>query len=338
MSSVYSDKLIRQTWEELEREYTSVADNYQRSYRRLDLEKEDGIRLSCISPGNIWELLIEAGGVSEKVVINFPKWKGMKFEVLVLDVPRKDTGHISFSLERRENRDIFVSVCGDLIRGLDGCLTNESRRAEIANFLTRWSRFFERYGQEGLSPERQRGLYGELWWLRRMINADINLSAIVNSWKGCERGYHDFEVNGNVVEVKTTMTKEPRRIIINNERQLDDQGLDSLYLFVLTLKKMDKGGETLPGIIESIRNCFSGKPSEYLFEHALREAGYVDIHAYLYKSNYSVVKEELLHVQEGFPRITDVPQGIGDLQYSVTLAACEAFQSKVDIYLQNIRV
>ncbi|MDP6909546.1 MAG: PD-(D/E)XK motif protein, partial [Flavobacteriales bacterium] len=252
MSSECSDQLIKQVWEELERKCTLVPGTGQRTYQRLDLEQENGIRLSCVSPGSIWELLIEAGEFDEKVDIDFPKWKGMEFEVLVLDVPSKGTRHINFYLEKREHRDIFVSICRDLIQGLNSCFTNKSRRAEIADFLTRWNRFFEHYGQEGLSPEKQRGLYGELWWLRRMINTNINLSAIVNSWKGSKRGYHDFEIGSHVVEVKTTMTKEPRRILINNERQLNDLALDSLHLFVLTLRKIDEGGDTLPGIIESI--------------------------------------------------------------------------------------
>ena len=338
MASEYSEQLIRQKWEELEKKCTLVTETYQRSYQRLDLEQENGIRLSYVSPGCVWELLIEAGDFDEKVVIDFPKWKGMEFDVLVLDVPSKDTRHINFYLEKREHRDIFVSVCRDLIQGLDCCLTNESRRAEISDFLTRWNRFFEHYGQEGLSPEKQRGLYGELWWLRRMINANINLSVIVNSWKGCKRGYHDFEIGSNVIEVKTTMTKEPRRILINNERQLNDLALDSLHLFVLTLRKIDEGGDTLPGIIESIRNSFAGKSSEYSFEHALMDAGYIDIHAYIYKSSYSVIKEDFFHVQEGFPRIIDAPQGIGDLHYSVVLAACEEFRCDIDTYMQNIGV
>jgi hypothetical protein len=198
--------------------------------------------------------------------------------------------------------------------------------------------FFERHGQEGLSSEEQIGLYGELWWLQRMIQAGMEFVAAVNSWKGCRRNYHDFETNGHAVEVKTTITKEPRKVQINNERQLDDRGLNSLHLFVLTLAKSSAGGETLPGLVQSLRSILSEKPVAYTFEHSLREAGYLDIHTHLYNnSSYTVIKEELFHVSEGFPRITDVPQGLGDLHYTVVLSACGHFNYDLSKYFLLIK-
>lgn len=330
-------EILKEIWVEIEKKLISPDGAHQRNYRRLDLEKETGIRLGCTSPGSVWELLIEAGSYGGNISLEFPKWKGMDFEVLTLDVPKRDTTHIRLFLEQRENRDIFVTVCADLVQALDGCLTNESRRSEIADFLTRWSRFFERYGQEGLSSEEQRGLYGELRWLQHMVHAGIEPLAAVNSWKGCRRNYHDFEANGHVVEVKTTMTKEPRKVQINNERQLDDRGLISLHLFILTLAKSSGGGVTLPDLVHSLRGFFSGKPVAYTFEHSLREAGYLDIHAHLYNSSYSAIKEDLFRVREGFPRITDVPQGLGDLCYTVVLAACGHFKCELSEYFQLLK-
>lgn len=331
-------EVLQEIWVDIDKQKGPSESIHQRTYRRLDLDKETGVRLSCTSPGNIWELLIEVGITGELLPIDFPEWKGMNFEIITLDVPKSDTCHIRLFLERRENRDIFVTVCADLVQALDDCLTNESRRKEIIDFLTRWSHFFERYGQEGLTSEKQRGLYGELWWLRRMIQADIASVTAVNSWKGCRRNYYDFETNGHVVEVKTTMTKEPRRVQINNERQLDDRGLKSLHLFVLTLAKSSVVEDTLPGLVQSLKIIFLEKPVAYTFEDSLREAGYLDIHAHLYnKSSYSVIKEEFFRVTEGFPRITDVPSGLGDLRYTLILSACKEFKCDFSEYLMMIK-
>jgi hypothetical protein len=332
------NKTIISVWEELERTLTSEPVYQQRIYRRLNLEKETGIRLSCVSPGSALEMLIEAGEADETVNILFPRWKGMRFEILNLDVPAEGTRHIGFLLEKPENRDIFVTVCADLVRGLDGCQTNESRRKEIADFLARWSRFFEQYGEGGLPSERQRGLYGELWWLRRMIQAGIDPAISITSWKGCERAYYDFEIGGDVVEVKTTMTKEPRTVEINNERQLDDRGLNSLHLLVITLLKVEGRGESLPGIVKSLREIFASRPAlAHSFEHALRESGYLEIHSHLYISNYHVNKEELFRICEGFPRIIEVPQGLGDIRYSLVIAACSPFLCQTTDYLNKIK-
>lgn len=328
---------IRQVWEELEKTLPSDTGVYQRAYRRLDLEKETGVRLSCASPGGVWELFVEAGSSGEVFSIEFPRWKGMDFEILSLDVPKEGTRHIRLFLEQRENRDIFVTVCADLVRGLDGCTTNDSRRREIADFLARWSSFFERHGLEGLSSEEQRGLYGELWWLRKMVRAGIDPMIAVTSWKGCERGYQDFEIAGRAVEVKTTMMKEPRKVQINNERQLDDRGLHSLHLFVLTITKAPAGGETLLDLVQSLRDSFSERPVTYAFENSLNKAGYLEIHTHLYRTIYSSIKEELFQVTEGFPRITDVPQGLGDLHYTVVLSACVDFGCELSWYFRLIK-
>ena len=328
---------LKEAWEHLERNFSSDAGICQRVYRRLNLEKETGIRLSCSYPGFIWELLIEAGASEDIFLISFPRWRGMVFKILVLDVPIGGTKHISLSVEERENRDVFVTVCADLVRGLEGCTTNNARRREIADFLARWSAFFEKHGWEGLSPEEQRGLFGELWWLRKMVQSGMDPMEVVTSWKGCERSYQDFELAGRAVEVKTSMMKEPRKVQINNERQLDNRGLLSLHLFVLTLAAISAGGETLPSLVQSLRGAFSARALAYTFESSLVKAGYLEVHTHLYRTGYSLLKEELFEVTDGFPRITEIPQGLGDLHYALVLSACLDFSYDSSKYLSLLR-
>ncbi len=306
-----TDSFIKEAWEQLEKKSSSDAGTRQRVYRRLDLEKETGIRLSCSYPGLVWELLIEAGASEDALSVAFPKWKGMDFEILALDVPKEGTKHIGLSVEQRENRDVFVTVCADLVRGLEGCMTNSSRRSEIADFLTRWSAFFEKHGLEGLSPEEQRGLFGELWWLRKMIQSGIEPMDAVTSWRGCERSFQDFELAGRAVEVKTSMMKEPRKVQINSERQLDSRGLHCLHLFVLTITTTGADGETLPMLVRSLRNALSQRPAAYAFENSLIKAGYLEAHVSLYQTAYSLIREDLFQITDGFPRITEIPPGLG---------------------------
>jgi len=330
------DSRILDLWEELEATLAPSTGTHERVYRRLDLQTETGIRLGCVVPGIVWELLIEIGDAGDKGLFTYPKWRGMEFETVTLDVPMQNTQHIRLYLDHRENKDIFVTVCADLIRSLNGCLTNEIRKDEIASFLARWSAFFEKHGQEGLSLEKQQGLYGELWWLRKMLQEGIEPAVAVNSWKGCRRNYHDFETNGNAVEVKTTMSKEPRKIQINNERQLNERGLKSLFLFVLTLGTSDIG-ETLSELVDFLGHCFSGKPAAYTFENSLREAGYLVIHRNIYTRNYTTISDEMFCVREAFPRITIIPQGLGDLHYTLVLAACRPFECKYSDIVNRIK-
>jgi len=72
------------------------------------------------------------------------------------------------------------------------------------------------------------------------------------------------------------------------------------------------------------------------FEDDLREAGYLDNHAHLYMNTYTVRNEELFEVREGFPRIIELPSGLGDLKYSLLLAACQSYLTNIDNYTEAV--
>ncbi len=337
MGSSYMYDKLDAIWSKIEADGDKECLTKGRKYNRIDIENETGFRLSCCFPDHTLELLIELNHQNNLNKIIFPKWKGMGFEVIQLPVPKKETFHISLKLENREYRDVFTSLCADLANDLID-IDIEKREKALVAFLDRWTRFFERYGQKGLSPEKQRGLFGELFWFNKLIEKEFDYVAILNGWKGCEKGYHDFEIMGHVVEVKTTMTKEPRKVRISNERQLDDRGLISLHLFILTLIKAEKGGTSLPDLVELIMSFLSSVPSgQRKFEDKLKEAGYLDIHAHLYRDTYSVKKEELFKIGDEFPRIIEIPDGLGDINYSLVVAAADKFRLEIDEYLEQIK-
>ena len=324
------DEELENIWNLLVKQIESGDYGGNRVYRRLDFEKESGLRLSVKSPGNVRELLIQIDE-NDEFTFSPPEWVGMRFDITILDAPQKRTRHISLYLEDQEHERVFTTVCGDICETLSLIENPSFRTQELQNCLDRWNSFFKKIGPDGLSPERQRGLYGELTWLELLLNSDLYMAAAVESWKGCDRGYHDFEIARRVVEVKTTMTKEPRRVRINNERQLDDRGLDSLHLYVLTIQKFESGGETLLDLVEKIRGILKENVSAIAqFEKSLKKSGYHDIHAHNYTSGYVRKKQETFLVNDKFPRIIELPDGVGDLSYSITISACTNFRFDMD--------
>ena len=331
------EERIRGIWNGLEDEPEKTADMHKRKYRRLDLDKETGLRLSVFFPGKVLELLVEIGSGKSKPDFSFPKWNGMGFDVLQIDTPVVDTWHICLQLNNQEHKDVFIEVCSDLAEELSLLESATKRKIALLDFIDRWSRFFETYNLKTLPDEKQRGLFGELWWLRRLLNHGLTGNIVVNSWKGCERGYHDYDLDGKVVEVKTTLSKEPRKVQISNERQLDENGLISLCLLVLSLNQAEAGGETLPVIIDSIRNVLARDASCLRkFEHSLHATGYINAHAHSYTASYTVRIEELFRVGPGFPRIITMPCGIGDLKYSLLVASCSLFKVDANQYLNEL--
>jgi len=331
------DERIRTIWRQLEDETGDIAFVPKRKYRRLEAGRETGIRLSFYLPDRSWELLVEIGSERETTGFSFPRWRGMAFDLIELDLPVPETYHISLKMQRPEDREVFLSLCSDLAEELQSLESGSDRKRTLVEFLDRWARFFERHGLEGLAPERQRGLFGELWWLRRLVVQGVDPPVAIQAWKGCDRSYHDFDVNGHVVEVKTTLSKEPERVIISNERQLDDRGLVSLHLFVLSLIQAEMIGESLPDIVSSLRVVFEKDlPSSKVFESSLREAGYLDNQAYLYTSRYTAKREQIFIVREGFPRIIELPPGLGDLRYALLPAACHEYLTDACFYISKL--
>ena len=320
------DGQLDSVWTILESNLKNGENSESRIYRRLDLKNESGIRLGVITPGNFRELLIQIDE-NDDFSFNPPKWVGMRFDIITLDVPDEGTRHISLYLEDPEHKRVFTMVCSDIAKTLSQMDLPSHRSQELKAILDQWTRFFKIFGPDGLSPEGQRGLYGELTWLELLLETDMEMLVLVESWQGFERNYYDFELNGKVVEVKTTITKEPRRVRINNERQLDDRDLDSLHLYILTLQKFGTGGETLPELVDSIRetlkhNTMAGDA----FDRSLNKAGYFNFHAHNYTSGYVRKKQETFQVGNGFPRIIDFSAGVGDISYSITISSCSSFE------------
>lgn len=327
---------VAEVWNELERVAGDGAERGIRTYRALG-ETAVGIRAAYVPRDRVLELLIEVP-LSWDGVAALPSWRGMRFDVLPLSFgPRPESRHLRLYLEEHEHRSIFLTFCGDLVSALEGITDPAERVGEIQDCISRWNRFFERCGPEGLSPLEQRGLFAELEWMRAMLEGGVNAQDAVRSWKGCERAYHDFDLGGYVVEVKSTMTKEPRSVRISNERQLDDRGLVSLHLFAVTLHASEGGGVTLLDLVSALRGILGSSPSSLSeFGHRLVSAGYSESHAPRYVTSYSIKHAELFRVTQGFPRIVEVPAGTGELTYSVTLAACHPYLVDAERYLKEL--
>lgn len=327
---------INSKWEALLKENSDSKVNPYLKYLRLEDENQ-GIRISCHYPEKQLGMLVEIGKAEHEPKVEFPSWNGVTFSILQIDVPIRDTWHVCLELNDSENREIFSDLCISLIEELSHSYSSEERRKSLLDFLTRWTEFFEKYRFRFLSDERQRGLFGELWWLREMISGGVNANDAVGAWKGSKKGLQDFNIEGHALEVKTTLMKEPRKVQISSEKQLDASPHKSLHLFVVSLSVSDSTGITLPLLVDSVRELLKGDyRSEINFDRLLLQAGYVSAHEPLYDTAYSVIKEELFKVSENFPRITEVPPGLGDLKYSLLLGSCTSFLKDCNSYIYQI--
>ena len=328
---------LSEIWERIDKDGQQGDLKSGRIYQRLEIGNDKGFRVSCIFPERELELLIAMNSEKEGFQYRFPNWKGMEFAVVTLDVPDLGTSHVSLRLRNHEYKGIFISLCGNLAYCLRET-TQVNREVILAAFLDRWTRFFANSSSRGMSSEKERGLFGELKWFQILLKNGIPFNLILDSWKGPEGHNHDFDSLGRSVEVKTTLTKEPRKVRISSERQLDTVGLYSLHLFVATLIQSEGGGETLPELISIVRDCAVKVPGAAArFENKLVVSGYHDLHQHHYTSSFTIRTGELFRVSDAFPRITDVPDGVGDLNYSLLVGSLSDHESEITDYVDEIR-
>lgn len=294
--------------------------------RRLKPDSSYNICLGLGIPGNRRMLLLRILRSNSPEADSLPQSKG--FEVRAVSLPEDTEDNATLELILTDSRftDIFTSLVQDVVDDITAQKNEMSMIRAFIERLVKWQQFLDRYGNEGLGDEAQRGMYGELWFLRKYLIPILGINKAIDAWKGSSRKAQDFLFSDCAVEVKTTISKQHQKMYIASERQLDDTGLAALFLQHISLMESSGSCETLSDIVEDIRKIIAAEPTAVQkMEDSLFEGGYLNAHADRYnKTGYTVRSSSIFRIREGFPRITerDLLNGVGDVYYSVNVSEC----------------
>lgn len=233
-------------------------------------------------------------------------------------------------LKNEEDWDIFHSLCLDLIQASINCKNEESVVAVIVRRLERWHLFLKKNRTKIMSEAEQKGLIGELLFLRDYLMPHFTVAESISFWQGPLDAPQDFCIGDSAVEVKSQLGTSKPLIRISSIEQLNTQ-LARLYLFVVTLGKGANATDNvinLPIIINELRKYIQNKqPSSIdLFEDLLLQAGYMDIPEY--DGFYFVVSGfRFYDVNDDFPKLepSDIPEGIINITMDIMLEKCSQF-------------
>lgn len=243
-------------------------------------------------------------------------------------------------LLNKQYKDIFSTLCEDLIYGVSEISDENILIDRLVDRLVKWQSLFEKLGHQGLSDDAQRGLFGELYFLRKYLSKSSDYIKCINAWMGPENAIQDFQYSNWAVEVKTTHGKNHQKIHISSERQLDDSLIPNIFLYHLSLDVRIGFGETLNFIIEDISHLLNDNSiATNHFKLKLIESGYFDIHKNLYDDHgYNIRQENIYSVIGDFPRITEkqIPIGVGDVKYSIILTESESWRINEDNLFHKI--
>jgi len=273
---------------------------------------------------------------------DWPECKGLEVFSVALDA----APYLGVRLRTSDYVDVFTSLAEDVAGRIADAPTASLAADALLARLRRWQKFLAA-GTGGLSPERQRGLYGELYSLREHLLPAFGPDLSVSAWRAPTASHQDFQLATGAVEIKTTAARQPQSVRITSERQLDQTGIQALFLHIVILDErvieVDKitSGETLPQMVASIRELLKDNQlAADLFDDRLLDAGYLQIDTARYDSQrYSIRKEQTFHVRDDFPCLIEkyLPSGVGDVSYALSLAACEPFAVSVGEMLAALR-
>lgn len=268
------------------------------------------------------------------------KLKDIKIEKLP-DERDQSKQFLLILLLNKQHKDIFSTLCEDLIFGVSDVSTEQKLVEKLLERLAKWQSLFEKAGKKGLSDEAQRGLYGEIYFLRFFLANNSDKNYCIKSWLGPENSIQDFQYANWAVEVKTTHGNNHQKIHITSERQLDDSIIEKIFLFHLSLDVRIRNGETLNSLIDDVLELLNDNTMAYnLFNLKLLETGYYDIHRPLYQERgYTIRQENIYRVTGNFPRITEsqIPKGVGDVKYSIVLSESEEWRISNESLLEEIK-
>lgn len=242
--------------------------------------------------------------------------------------------------QNSEDEDyIYEIIIEDIRKNADELSDVQKMSARVSALLLKWKSFFAQEKSLILLPERQQGLFGELLFLKHLI--DFLGTVSVSYWTGCDNETHDFYIKGNAVEVKTTSTKAPYKMHISSEYQLDDKEIEgNLLVDFFALRKSSSDGNRLPELISDIRAKLEDNPlMRKKFDACLEAYGYFDGLEDRYTTGYFIRENHTYCVKEGFPRIIrqNLAEGISGCTYDILISSCASFEISGDDKIRKLK-
>jgi hypothetical protein len=291
----------------------------------LATDFKKGIRLLYVKCDND-DLLID----------NLPNFRGLEISYISASLGEfTNQNFLKFSQTIPNSKNVFELVISDICENAIRIQSKNKLSAVIIKTLNEWKLFFEKKTDSILSVQSQKGLFGELYFLKNILFQKYSYSESLLYWTGSAKTNHDFQIINNAVEIKTTSSKQHKRFIVSSEKQLDSSGLENLYLSLFSLNLHNNMPErTLSNLIKEINTILQNDSvAAYQFNIKIAKCGYDYSNSNKYLIGFSVHDVKFYHVMDGFPRLlqSDLPNGIGDLKYSVMVSACMEYEIKTEI-------
>ncbi len=302
-------------------------------WRSIPLSVSRGVSLRAgrLYPTNVEALLIGFDQLTLPSERSLPKGKGFRIDKLALE--SGSTRWLALVRESVASLELFAMVAEDIV----SVVASAYEASESAIFrlvmarISAWQEFMKR-GGDGLSPEEELGLVGELVCLEQLLLTSLPASTVLDAWQGPLDGLQDFSLGTGAIEVKSTLAAEGFTARIMSLEQLDDSLRQPIFVFACRLGVASEG-LSLPQRVAYLRGQLANDPAALCrFETALLGVGYFDRHHERYAREFVCLQARWLPVVDGFPRLTMgmVPVGVRSATYEIDLDLMDGSGVSID--------
>lgn len=277
-------------------------------------------------------LLVEYG--DEKVkTLELPRFKNIS----ICDL--EESRSILLELQDWDMKSLFLRLCLDIADSIQQVPFSSVRKMTLMR-LEKWASFL-RPGRGLLSPEQQKGLIGELFFLKRVSAAVYEARDALGGWTGPERAKRDFGYGQVFVEAKSKRGSSNSEIRISSEEQLNINASERLFLYVVELNSTttdDKAAFSLTDIVNDVQAMFDNPMDLAHFQEKLADAGYFPEDDYS-QTLWSEGIIETYEVKDAFPRIdsSSCSPGVGAVTYKIDLDYCAEYEVDQSVMIQALR-
>lgn len=272
------------------------SNNFQRRIIDKKLSKNLNCYLGVQKTNKLPYFSVESNKNSFK---SFKEYKTSGIGTNFISTSQKDVYMINLKNEKYINNFYYL-----LLEILDIFSMGKEKLIELKNFqekVDQWIVFLKNNKLKKLSKEELIGLFGELFFLKELINISPNNALTL--WVGPYGASQDFENSNKFVEVKTTFNRKTPFIHIASEFQLDPFNKELLLLSNVIIKEDKENGYLLTNIISDLKKVMN-KSDINLFNDLLRALRLNVNELTIYKEKFSLVKMNIYEINNNFPMIS----------------------------------
>lgn len=258
-----------------------------------------------------------------------PKGKLPTFEGFrVTSTPSVDGRYIlSFTLEGNSVNEVFQSLCLDLVRATNSCVTEVSAVESSIDRAWRWHKLLRGTRDPRMTSREQQGFIGELHLISEALH-QCNADRVIDSWRAPEDNPKDFIFGDRAFEVKTKRDAHASTLSISSAEQLDSTDFSEIFLFVVNVMKDGPTGETMPTLADGLESRLSSRSqtAATAFRQKLVQRGLWPEHDYS-GDRWSIMSSQAYEVTANFPRIesSQLAPGVSGVSYLIELNAIKPF-------------